>query len=161
MAEQYIEKLGVVKEVSVKRDWTGITILDHLLEYKRNEALNKEITFQIISDKIHLKLTEQELVALFGNAIDNALEACEKIEPSKRWIRLSIRNVHNMTFIKIMNSSKEFPNSSQTVILSTKEKNKKFGWGMTSMQLIVEKYNGTLKSDYKDGMFSLHISFYN
>ena len=161
MAEQYIEKLGVVKEASLKGDWTGITILDHLLEYKRNEALNKEITFQIISDKIHLKLTEQEVVALFGNAIDNALEACEKIEPSKRWIRLSIRNVHNMTFIKIINSSKEFPNSSQTVIPSTKEKNKKFGWGVTSMQLIVEKYNGTLKSDYKEGAFSLQISFYN
>ncbi|MFR5030017.1 MAG: sensor histidine kinase [Blautia hansenii] len=160
-AERYIEKLGVIREVSVNGDWTGISILDHLLEYKRNEALNKEITFQIISDKIHLKLTEQELVALFGNAIDNALEACEKIEPSKRWIRLSIRNVHNMTFIKIMNSSKEFPNSSQTVIPSTKEKSKKFGWGMTSMHLIVEKYNGTLKYNYRDSMFSLQISFYD
>ena len=161
MAEQYIEKLGVVKEVSANGDWTGISILDHLLEYKRNEALNKDITFQIVSDKIHLKLTEQELVALFGNAIDNSLEACKKIEPSKRWIRVSIRNVHNMTFIKILNSSKGFSNVGQSVIPSTKEKNTKFGWGMTSMQIIVEKYKGTLKYNCKDEVFSLQISFYD
>lgn len=161
LVEQYIEKLGIVKETSFHGSWTGIEVLDYLLEYKRNEAQKKGITFQIISDKIHLKLTEQELVALFGNAIDNALEACEKIEPSKRWIRLSIHNVHNMTFIKIVNSSKKISNPHQTVMVSTKDKNKKFGWGMTSMQIIVEKYKGILGSDYKDGIFSLQISFYN
>lgn len=161
LLESYIEKIGTVKEGKISGSWTGISTLDLLLEYKRSEAQKKEISFQIIADKIQLRLTEQELVALFGNAIDNAIEACGKLNHSERWIRLSIRNVHNMTFIKITNPSKEIPEIREKRMLSAKEKNKKFGWGMASMQVIVDKYEGTIHGGYKDGIFSLQISFFD
>ena len=78
--EKYIEMLGDTKSSISFEIWTGISILDQLLQYKKEEAERKNIRFDITSDKIELKLNETEIVALFGNALDNAMEACEKMK---------------------------------------------------------------------------------
>ncbi len=36
----------------------------------------------------------QEQMALFGNLLDNAIEACEMLKEEDRWIRLTIRKSH-------------------------------------------------------------------
>ena len=66
-----------------------------------------------------------------------------------------------MVFIKIMNSTEVEPTSKRGELLSDKEDSKRFGWGMMSMQSIVEKYNGSISFNTKDGVFNLLLSFFD
>lgn len=157
-AEAYIDALE--SEDAPPKTWTGIPILDILLEYKQNEATRENIHFEIHSDCIHLDLTEQELVALFGNAVDNAMDACKRMKTGVRWVRIVIRKVNEMTFIKISNSTETAPEMKDDKFLSSKSQMKEYGWGMTSMQLIAGKYGGTVDAHFDDNQFVLCIAFF-
>lgn len=159
-AEKYIDELEKDRMEIPSKVWTGIPILDILLEYKQNEAVGEKIYFEVISDQIQLDLTEQEVVALFGNAVDNAIDACKRMKTGVRWVRIVIRKVHEMIFIKIANSLEEGPETKNGKLLSSKSKAKEYGWGMTSMQLIVNKYGGTIDANFENNQFALSISFF-
>lgn len=159
-AERYIDELEAEKKDAPARVRTGIPVLDILLEYKQNEAMRENIHFEVISDQIQLELTEQEVTALFGNAVDNAMEACRRMKTGARWIRIVIRNVNEMTFIKVSNSFEDMPEMKDKKLLSSKSGGKEYGWGMTSMQVIVDRYGGTMEADFENHQFTLVIGFY-
>lgn len=60
--EQYVNTLGDMEMASSSEVWTGVSILDQLLRYKKAEARKKHIHFDIVSDRIELKLSEAEIV---------------------------------------------------------------------------------------------------
>ena len=159
-AEAYMDALDTDKTDAAFRVRTGIPVLDILLEYKQSEAAEAHIRFEVISDYVQLALTQQEIVALFGNAVDNAIDACKKMETGTRQIRIAIRNVNEMTFIKVTNSFDGLPEMRDKKLLSSKNAGKEYGWGMTSMQVIVDKYGGTMDVGYEHGRFELVIAFY-
>ena len=41
--------------------------------------------------------------------MDNALEACDKMEPQDRWIQIVIRQMGNASFIKVSNTCAQKP----------------------------------------------------
>ena len=48
-------------------------------------------------------LQPMEIVTMFGNALDNAIEACRKLNESERKIRLRITQQNGWLFIQISN----------------------------------------------------------
>lgn len=158
--EEYIEKLSYAEE-QLPKYRTGIDVLDILLEYKKKEAEEQKICVDIHTDPIELKLLEREVVALFGNLLDNAIEACNQIRGDIKWIRVAIRKLHEMTFIKVSNSYEEHPIIEQEKFISTKEDKRMHGLGMTSMRMIVEKYDGNMEINYDIDNFSVVISFFH
>ena len=65
--------------------WTGIEILDYLLTQEKKKADQRNIKFQIETQRIDsLPFSDIEIVSIFGNLLDNAIEACEKIEIEER-----------------------------------------------------------------------------
>jgi len=159
-AEEYIEKLSSA-EMQLPKQRTGIEVLDVLLEYKKREAEGQGIYVDIVAEVIGLRLTEQEIIALFGNLFDNAIEASSKVQGNIKWIRLAIRKMQEMTFIKISNSYKDSPVLEQDKFISIKSDKRMHGLGMTSMQMIVEKYDGNMELDYDSENFTVLISFFN
>ena len=159
-AQEYAEQLNSA-EMKIPKQRTSISVLDILIEYKRKEAEAHKIHMDIIADAIELKLTECEVVALFGNLFDNAIEACSKIQDDSKWIRVVIRRVQEMTFIKISNSNKEQPLLDEYKFVSIKKEKRMHGLGMTSMKIIVEKYEGNMEVDYDSENFTVMISFFN
>lgn len=159
-AEEYIEKLSSA-EMQLPKQRTGIEVLDVLLEYKKREAEGQGIHVDIVAETIGLRLTEQEIIALFGNLFDNAIEASSRVEGNIKWICLAIRKMQEMTFIKISNSYKDSPVLEQDEFISIKSDKRMHGLGMTSMQMIVEKYDGNMELDYDSENFTAVISFFN
>lgn len=159
-AEEYIEKLSFA-HMQLPKQRTGIEVLDVLLEYKKREAERQGIHVEIVAEAIRLKLTEQETIALFGNLLDNAIEASSKVQGNIKWIRLAVRKIQEMIFIKISNSYKDSPVLKQDKFLSIKSDKRMHGLGMTSMQMIVEKYDGYMEADYDSENFTVVISFFN
>lgn len=100
------------------------------------------------------------MITLLGNALDNAIEACRKNEKNNRWIRVSIRKIRDMTFIKVINACQVEPNMEERHFVTSKSDKAHHGFGTLSMQLIVDKYEGTMSANYENGIFSLLISFF-
>ncbi|RGE05979.1 GHKL domain-containing protein [Lachnospiraceae bacterium OF11-28] len=51
---------------------------------KINSARSQGIHVNILAEQIALKLTELEIVAVMSNILDNAIEACQKVEEKSK-----------------------------------------------------------------------------
>ena len=57
-----------------------------ILEYKLLAMEKKKILYEIKTDMIgEIALADKELCILLGNLLDNAIEACEKLEEKNAW----------------------------------------------------------------------------
>ena len=117
IADNYKNEL-LLQEVKMKEQY-----------YREIEAGNKKV--QEIKHDL-----KNRLIALY------AIEACEKIEASKRWIAVNIIYKEHTLILKICNS-KEIKKAN--IALSSKRHYKQSGIGIHSVTRVVEKYNGTIE----------------
>lgn len=160
-AEAYMKELKMTKFEDLYKQRTGNRAVDILLDYKLKEAELHQIHVDAVVDVIDLKLTDQELTALLGNALDNAIEACRKMENETKWIRITIQKIQEMTLIKVSNSYGKQPLERSGLFVSLKNNPQIHGLGIKSMRMIVEKYDGKMKTNYSNGEFSVVISFFD
>lgn len=159
-AISYMETLQMDRvEVSAHR-WTGIEIIDFILNHKKEMAEKKGISFVIDADLLKLHgMEETDLCALFGNLLDNAIEGCER-ERGEKEIHISIRMIREMLVIKAVNTCRsELPHRDGFFMTEKKDKSR-HGWGMKSMQMITEKYGGTMQCDCRNGEFGVVMTFF-
>lgn len=82
-----------------------------MINCKALEARSSHIEFQYHVD-FHepTNLKPVDICAVLANQIENALEACEKIEdPDKRIVRVEIRQRNGFALFKVMNTVRENP----------------------------------------------------
>ena len=159
-AKAYMEELGFSNMAGEKQEWTGIRVLDFLLSCKKEEAERQGISMEIQTEPLRLALQEQDMTVLMGNALDNALEACERMSGKNRWIRLSFQQQGDMTFIKIENSCEQEPAREGKRFLTGKTDKEHHGLGLNSMRNIIEKYGGNMYTAYEAGIFTVTISLF-
>ncbi len=159
-AEVYMEELKHFSEAFLCRQRTGIQAVDILLDYKINEAKDLNIYVDVETDAVQWNVKDQDAVALLGNAFDNAIEACKGMRQGVRWIRVIIRQIENMTLIKISNSYENQPKQRERVFLSSKSNPQAHGVGIRSMEWVMESYEGQMKIEYEKGEFSMTMLFF-
>lgn len=129
-----------------------------MINSKHEEAMQNEIPFayQIRLSDEPLKITSTDLCALLANQIDNAIEACQKIEThEQRHISVSIWRRESFVFFKVVNSSAENPlDEHHNIKSSTSSKGALHGFGIKNIKDIASRYNGTLEMDYANGEFT-------
>ena len=141
---------------------TGNEALDLILSEKSLICQKKDIKLTCLADCSKLSfISKTDLYSLFGNLIDNAMEAVYKIQDTdKRHINLVVKNVNSFVSISIDNYYE-----GNIVLLdnglpkTTKEDKDYHGYGMKSIQLIVNKYDGDLNISLDNNVFSLFIMF--
>ena len=141
---------------------TGNEALDLILSEKSLICQKKDIKLTCLADCSKLSfISKTDLYSLFGNMIDNAMEAVSKIQDvDKRHINLVVKNVNSFVSISIDNYYE-----GNIVLLenglpkTTKEDKDYHGYGMKSIQLIVNKYDGDLNISLDNNVFSLFILF--
>ncbi len=165
-AKQYLnDLLGNVRGMSPKYV-TGDEMLDCLVGMKAGRMEEAGIAFSIdgVADGgLSMKLTD--ICSIFANALDNAIEACENMpEGRERTIRLEIKKTGQFFAIKLINTYEEsregfalgklFDGKERRT--SKKDKNL-HGYGTQNIMATVEKNNGILKSEAKEGLFILSV----
>lgn len=160
-AEKYMKNLESANYKPLLIQWTGINALDILIECKKREAETMKINVEITADPINLQIAEQDFVALLGNALDNAIEACQEAGESDRWIRVVFKRVKGMTFIKVSNSYKAKITKRAGIFQSSKTDGNPHGFGLTSIKVIAEKYGGIVDFNCECDTFSILISFFS
>ena len=138
---------------------TGCPALDIILGEKYLACKAKGIEFTALVDGEKLsKLSESDIYSLFGNALDNAVEYEEKLPEGSRLIRLSIKDIGNMLFIRVENTYNG-PNVADRELGTSKEDKQYHGFGIKSMRHIVKKYGGEMDVNATNGLFCLTCMF--
>lgn len=139
---------------------TGNEALDVLLMENNLSLAREGITIHYTGNGADLTfMNATDVYTLFGNAVDNAVEAVRKLdEPDKRLINIVLEAKGEMVVVNISNYfdgnivfQGDFPETSK------QEEVGYHGFGMKSMKLIVEKYNGGLKASVAQNIFQLSI----
>lgn len=151
-----IEKAVSLYDSTVK---TGNDVLDTILTEKSLKCSSNDIQLICVADgKILNFMKDEDIYSLFGNALDNAIEAtlkCNDIE--KRIIDVELYSSGNLITISISNPNVEKIILKDGLPLTTKNDHNSHGYGMKSIRYIVEKYNGNLIIDCNNNIFVLSI----
>lgn len=103
-----------------------------------------------------LTIDDISLCSLLSNSLDNAIEACQKIETNKeRWITLSARQHNGHFSYQLKNSKDHAIQLKKGQIITDKEDKDAHGIGLRNIRELVEKYQGHLDISYTDQDFSL------
>ena len=139
---------------------TGNEVLDLILFEKNVYCEKNGIEFVFMVDGNELGFMQREdIFALFGNVLSNAIEASLAIEEKeKRVIQLSVFGVGSTIVIHEENyyNGKEIEMESGLPV-TTKTDKSEHGYGVRSMKMIVEKYGGSIGFHVKDDVFALNI----
>ena len=142
----YRDEYGVVDMYAI----TGNIPLDSLLSAKFIICRQHEIE---VDSRIfkwgETKLTSEELCSVFGNLLDNAIEASRMVENAPRYINIKTQRVSSMLNINIENSYD--PHA-----VSDRRKGE-HGFGLPRVRSVVEKYNGVCTISCDGTRFSVDI----
>ena len=139
---------------------TGRNFVNGLVGVKIDEANAKGIHTSVVMDARALSfVADIDLCTVLGNALDNAIEACEKVEdPEKRFLDIRGGSIANQQFIWISNAADGVPEFKNGLPVSTKEE-ASHGIGLKSLKKTVEKYGGSISFDAEDDRFTLTMLF--
>lgn len=134
---------------------TGNDFLDIIIRDKAEKAREKHIDFSAFIDFSGVDFIEPlDISTLFGNGIDNAIEASEKLPEDQRVILVKAGQVQNFVSILIENNcSSEVHADGHT----TKADKFLHGFGISNMKKAAEKYSGTCTTTQANGKFTLKI----
>jgi len=108
------------------------------------------------------QIEDIDILSILYNVLNNAIEACRKVEPEKRFLEFSCGQIANQLIIKIKNSMKADTVQKQEKKLLTSKKDKyRHGYGMQIVADTVKKHNGTLLVDAVGEIFTVIITLEN
>jgi sensor histidine kinase regulating citrate/malate metabolism len=148
---------------SINMSKTGIDSIDALINTKQQkiEALGIELDHSIFMNGNN-EIDDMELCIVIGNALDNAIEACEKIcDDKKRKIRIKIIQKEDNLFLEFANTASQISSISDKELKTTKKESHLHGFGLKSIREIVEKNEGFMKYVHENEEFILKIFMKN
>lgn len=154
-----IENRISIYDSSVK---TGNNALDVILTEKSLLCNKNAVKFSCIVDGDTLGfMKEEDIYTLFGNLVDNAIEAVLKLEPERRVISLSVKSVDDMVAVRTRNYFAADIVFENGLPKTTKADKEYHGYGMRSIKCICEQYNGDLSVKTEDDVFHVCILFFH
>lgn len=137
---------------------TGNGIADALLTDKSEKAsaFNAEITFNGAIPQEALSPTD--LCVILGNTLDNAIEACQKLDPKmNKTIFINCNCSSGFLFLSITNPVSEKVIIHDNHVATTKENKTLHGFGLYSLHSVVKRYDGEVRLSSTDDCFTVDI----
>ena len=117
----------------------------HGLEVKCDTVLEGEIT-----------IPQVDLCVLLGNLVDNAIEACDKMEEGQRkFLRIYMCIRRSQLYISVSNATNEVIRKLDKDYISNKRGN--HGHGLKRINQIVEKHSGYINRQNEPGVFVTEV----
>ncbi len=133
---------------------TNHRVVNIVLNRKYQEACEKGIAVTMaVNDLSGLSMDEEDLVILLVNLLDNAIEACGKLE-TQRIIKLKLTLEEGWLILSIRNPVKEPLCIQGNVIATTKGDASRHGIGLRNVDAVIRKNKGTSVLACEEGWFS-------
>lgn len=138
---------------------TGNAMVDVILFEKTQRCQEKGIRITPYIDARPLSFVQSlDLCTIFGNALDNAIEATAPIaDPEKREIHVKVCCHNRLVVMNFTNYFMAMLHMEGENLLSTKTEKGEHGFGIPNMRRAVESYNGALTFEAEGNRFTLHI----
>lgn len=157
-----VEELEHIVSIYDANYHSGNEVLDIILTEKSLYCNENKIQFTCMTNCKDLGfIQDSDLYCLFGNMIDNAIEAVDKFaDDSQKCISININTQGELLTININNYYQgEIKLDDEGFPLTSKENNGYHGFGIRSIKSIVEKYNGSISIVTNNNIFRLNVLF--
>lgn len=138
-SQAYIDKfVHSYKRITPAID-TGNTALDAILSTKKALAESKGISFTMqLHIQENLPVDATDVCIIFGNALDNAIEACERAKVTAPCIDLVLQERKDALFCKLVNTA---PASDALDLTTSKKDRHHHGYGIQNMKEALSHYD--------------------
>ncbi|MCU9812427.1 MULTISPECIES: sensor histidine kinase [Paraclostridium] len=143
---------------------TGNALLDIILYEKSKDCIKNNIDFNVGIDFSKCEFIDMiDISSIFSNLIDNAIEACNKIDDNniEKYITIKGTFIKSYYVVRCENSKTNKVIIKNNKILTSKKDKFLHGIGLDSIKSSIKKYNGELKIKNSEFKFitSIHIPF--
>ena len=126
---------------------------DVIIRDKARKAKENQIDFKCTIQFGNMNfINPLDISTIFGNALDNAIEATIKLPPEERIVTVRGKQIQEMFIIIVENSAKA-GNTNKT----SKADTLLHGFGIANIKKAVEKYNGEITTRYQDNRFEIRV----
>lgn len=160
--ENYLKKMEDSANLGIGEEITGNRVVDILLYQKRKMAERKNIIWECdVQIPQICCINEFDLCVLFGNILDNAVEACERLQHNepycnqRQFINIQARVVKKCFLLEVKNSADM--EDKHKIGFTNKENQKEHGIGLLNISDVIHKYNGVMNIDVQNGVFAISI----
>lgn len=156
-AQKYAHTIYEAMDKMGSRFKCNSRILSIIINDKLLKCDEKRIKISINVEDIDLSFMETfDITTIFSNVLDNAIEACEKVEENKREINIKVFHFNEFLTIGVENSFNEILQKSKDTFKTTKGKHH-MGLGLKNVKEAVDKYEGIIKFSQEDNTFKVKI----
>jgi len=152
-ASNYLKKLKEKTIASSSIIETGNIALDAILSTKIAIAESKGI---VVNTKIQIpediSVDPIDMCIIFGNALDNAIEACDRTEISNKKISITIICKDTTVLCKVVNTA---PMPKSSLLDTSKSDKQNHGFGLENIKTALSKYNANPTIERTDSEFTL------
>lgn len=186
---QVLSALPEEKRAAYAKELSGNAALSQSFSYCGDSTVNAVLTVKkSVMERCHIRLhmevdipsalpyDKTDLCALYANALDNAMEACMKLEEAHREIFLKSRAGKGVLCLEISNPTPDRGRSEaadQTekrtdsgsgkraehspILPTSKPDQESHGFGLQSIREIVKRYHGHMEIKSENGVFDLFL----
>ncbi|MDO4923384.1 MAG: GHKL domain-containing protein [Peptococcaceae bacterium] len=138
--------------------YTGNTALDAILSTKKTLAERQGVRFStLLQIEKDLPIAPVDICVIFGNALDNAIEACSKVKTADKHIDVVMIQQEDEVFCKITNTTFA---STQGTLKTTKADKENHGFGLMNLKRVLEKYDSEPIIETTDCQFTLLFTLF-
>lgn len=154
-ARAYLDSLTDRPGLTVSRRFCENQVVNTVLAGKLARMEERGIEAEIaVALPERLPLSDPDLCALFANALDNAIEACEKIENGGK-IEVQAKTARGLFLVRISNDTGE---SAPATLETTKPDRTSHGYGLSIIREITERTGGSCEIVQRPGVFEVVVT---
>ena len=153
---QLTEQIDPVVRVSYGENLLINAVVGELMASAKGKSIRLDLN---LNPSKQIGVADPDLFSLLSNILENALSACAKVEErSRRFIELKIHMQPPYLYISCRNSKTGPTLKEGERFLSDKEERQCHGYGLRTVELIAEKYEGMLDIEYDDKVFGVSLA---
>ena len=139
---------------------SGNIIIDSILNFKFQEAVHNGIPVSLeLNIPEQLSITSFDMSVILGNLLDNAINACSKLEKEKR-LDVKIKYKRGRLIIKVSNTYNGNLNYSGDRLITSNEDKENHGMGIKNIKFVLDKYNGEMEIEHTENVFTVILLMY-
>jgi len=156
--EKYIENINIELRGMDNSFNTGNRIIDIIMSEKKAICIEKDVKFESFLDFSKLDFIDMtDMCIIFSNALDNAIQACDRISDLSilKYISVKVTYVNSFCIINIENSNVNDIVKKNNIIVTHKKDKFVHGIGIKNIKNTVKKYDGEVNINFTDNKFTL------
>ena len=161
--EEYVQRMDETMQELEYRYVTGNAVTDVIINDKWRRAQKAGIRFKA-DFRYDGKIPVFDLGIILNNLLDNAIEACEKLEPSKGFIHLALKRRKQFLLLEVENSFDGIVpiREESSLPVTTKQSTlpgiiTEHGIGLQNVRDVAERYFGGVKIKVKGSVFHVTV----